>query len=327
MKKITLAVIITLFVAGALFAFARNKEKISIKLAGGPTESRIVIIATLFPQYDFARAIAGDRANVTLLLPPGMESHAYEPTPADIARVGDSRVFFYTGDSMEPWVKRLTSGFEKSKNPLVVDVSQGIELSVQKHVYTDKADSEEHDDGNGHDVHGDPHVWTDPNNAMTMTKNILAALVAVDPQNAAYYRENASNYITELVSLDRDLKRVVASANRRVIVMGGRNAMYYFMKRYGLTAHSAFDSCSAEQEPSVLAITEIKDMITANDIRVIYYEELQEPRIARAVAEGTKAKLLLLHSLHNLSKDDFDVGKTYVSLMRQNLKNLEEGLR
>lgn len=327
MKKRTLAVII--LTAAAFFIFVQNKEKISIKLSGGPTESKIAIVATLFPQYDFARAIVGDRADVMLLLPPGIESHSYEPTPAEIIKVKQARVFLYTGDIMEPWVKRLIISFEKSKNPLVVDISQGIEFSGQGQAYADNLDNDEGDSDNADDKTGiyDPHIWTDPNNAMTMIKNIMTALVAVDPKNEAYYRENAKKYVAELVSLDYDFKKAVASADRREIVMGGRNAMHYFMKRYGITACSIFDSCAAGQEASAKVIAETKDMVIAKDIRVIYYEELQEPRIASVLAEGTDAKLLLLHSLHNLSKDDFNAGKTYMSLMRQNLKNLEEGLK
>lgn len=312
MKKIIAASIIAIL--AVLFVFIQNREKISVKLAG-PTDEKVTAVTTLFPVYDFARTIAGDRAQITLLLPPGTESHSYEPSPSDIAAISAARVFFYTGNAMEPWAGKLVNSLEKDKRPLLIDTSQGVTLSVSE---------EKHDDE--HETTEDPHIWTDPNNAMVMTKNILSALVAVDPKNEAYYRENAKQYLSELSSLDRDIKIVAASAKRREIVMGGRNAMHYFLKRYGITAHAAFDSCSAGQEPSVKTIVELKELIEKNDIRVIYYEELQEPRVARALAEGSDAKLLLLHSLHNLSKKDFEAGETYLSLMRQNLENLKEGL-
>lgn len=325
MKKIILLTIIALIsVAGGALVFTRNKENLSVKLAGGVPENKITVVATLFPQYDFARRIACNQAEITLLLPPGVESHSYEPSPADIAKIGNARVFLYTGDEMEPWAKRLVSGFEKGKKPLLVDVSQGVTLSPSNEVrFHDEACKKDHDSIR---AINDPHIWTDPNNAIAMTKNILTALVAVDPKNRNYYRENASSYLAELVSLDRDIKTAVASAKRREIVIGGRNAMHYFMKRYGITAYAAFDSCSAEQEPSVKTMALLKGIIEKKGFSVIYYEELQQPRLALTLAEGTDAKLLLLHSVHNLSREDFAAGKNYISLMRQNLENLKEGL-
>jgi len=229
---------------------------------------------------------------------------------------------------MEPWAKRLVSGFEKDGRPLLVDVSQGVTLigSGEPYVRSGEADgAHEHEHG-GKKNADDPHIWTDPNNAITMTQNILKALVGVDPKNEQYYKENARQYLTELMALDSDIKKAVAVAGRREVVLGGRNAMQYFMKRYGLTARSAFDSCSAEQEPSIRTVAQLKSLIEKKDIRVIYYEELQEPRIARTLAEGTGARLLLLHSLHNLSKEELAAGETYISMMRKNLENLLEGL-
>lgn len=318
MKKIIVLFVVALL--AILLIFARNREKISVRLAG-PTDGKISVVTTSFPVYDFARAIAGDRAQITLLLPPGVESHSFEPAPADIAAISAARVFFYTSDIMEPWAKKLADGLEKGKRPLLVDSSQGITMTASGEKY------EEHDgDEDEHEAVEDPHIWTDPNNAMVMTKNILSALIAVDPTNESYYRENAKKQLAELSALDHDIKKVAATAKRREIVLGGRNAMSYFFKRYGITARAAFDSCSAGQEPSVRAVVELKELIEKNNVRVIYYEELHEPRVARALAEGTDAKLLLLHSLHNLSKADFDAGETYISLMRQNLENLKEGL-
>lgn len=313
-----------MIIMAGILVCAGNREKISVKLAGGESGEKITVVATLFPQYDFARRIAGDRAEVVLLLPPGVESHSYEPSPADIARIGRARVFLYTGDGMEPWAKRLAAGFEKHK-PLMVDVSHGVPLlSAGDARSRDNAHSRE---GDGHH-HGenDPHIWTDPNNAIIMTRNILAALVAVDPKNEGFYRENAKEYMAELVALDQDIKAAVISAKRREIIIGGRNAMRYFMKRYGITAYAAFDSCSAEQEPSVRTMAQLREMLEKKSYPAIYYEELQTPRVAQSLAEGTGAKLLLLHSAHNLSKEDFEAGRTYISLMRQDLENLKEGL-
>lgn len=278
---------------------------------------KITVIATLFPQYDFARQIAGGRAEVVMLLPPGVDSHSYEPTPADIIKIGKSDLFLYTGENMEHWAGRIVSGFRHGEGPLVVDVSKGVTLA--------REDFDSEHDGHAHDF--DPHIWTDPNNAITMADNILAGLVAADPGNADFYRANAKKYFEELKTLDRDIKQTVAAGTRREIVLGGRNPFHYFLTRYGIKAFSAYDSCAADMEPSVKTVALLAGEIKKKNIPVVYFEELQVPRIARSLAEETGAKMLLLHSCHNVSKTELDDGVTYLSLMRQNLQNLAEGLR
>ena len=147
-----------------------------------PENERIEVVATLFPQYDFARQIAGARADVTLLLPPGVESHAYEPTPADIIRINQADVFLYTGAYMEPWAQKLIEGLDGDVQ--VVDVSAHVPLEEESH------DHEGHD----HDGHGgfDPHIWTNPQNAKVMVDNIAAALSAADPAGSGLFMTNAA---------------------------------------------------------------------------------------------------------------------------------------
>ncbi len=276
---------------------------------GGINESRLKIVTTLFPQYDFARQVAGDRADVTLLIPPGVESHAYEPTPADMRSINTSNLFIYTGENMEAWAQKLLSGIDNSKVK-ILDVSAGVELT------------EGHDDGD----YLDPHIWTDPNNAMVMVTNIKDTLCQMDAKNAQFYTDNAQKYMAELEKLDTAFQSAVESGTRREVVFGGRNAFRYFLSRYGLKDISAYSTCAAEGEPSVKAITLLTDEIKLKQIPVIYYEELSEPTIAKSISSETGAKMLLLHSCHNLTKEEFDGGQTYISLMNQNLKNLMEAL-
>ena len=115
--------LIALFLAMALLVSGCSGAEMSEEKPDG----RIQIVATLFPQYDFARQIAGTFAEVTLLLPPGVESHSFEPTPADIIRINNADLFIYTGPEMEPWAEKLIDGLEG--NPTVLDISQNIPLS------------------------------------------------------------------------------------------------------------------------------------------------------------------------------------------------------
>lgn len=279
----------------------------------GPETGKLSIVATLFPQYDFARQLAGDWAEVTLLLPPGGESHSYEPSPSDVIRISNADIFLYTGDAMETWVPKLLSGIN-SPTLKIVDVSKGISL--------DPVD--EHD---GHD-HGafDPHIWTSPVMSKQIVQNIAQALQEADPAHQADYQENLGVYLEKLDALDTRFRDIVSHGKRRDFIFGSRFACRYFAREYGLSPDSPYDSCSAETEPGAQAMAHVIDHVKTAGIPVIYYQELTDQRVSQAVAEATGAQPLLFHSCHNVSKTDFESGVTYLSLMEQNAVNLEKGL-
>ncbi len=321
-KRIVFALALTLgmvCLAGGLSACTGQQAKGD----DSPETGKIKVVATLFPQYDFTRHIAGDKAEVTLLLPPGVESHAYEPTPADIIKINTSQLFIYTGENMEVWAHRIIEGLD-NQAVAVVDVSQGIKLGAPT-PHEDEGDLD-HEDEQGHTDAYDPHIWTDPNNAVVMVDHIAEALCQQDPENAQYYQENAAAYKEKLVLLDKDMRQVVESGVRREVIFAGRNPFYYLLTQYGLGYQSAFDSCSTETEPSVKIVARLTDIIQQENIPVIFYEELSEPKVAQSIANETGAKMLLLHSCHNVSKQEWDRGETYLSLMGQNLANLREAL-
>lgn len=176
-----------LIVLAVLVITALSCEKKEIPVQ----QQKIVVVTTLFPLYDFAKALAADRADVTLLLPPGVEAHAYEPKPGDILKLSTARLFIYTGQYMEPWAQQLIKGAE-NKELVVVDASRGIKLM--------EARDRDHEHGNGegapereHRHHGayDPHIWLDLENAGKMVDNITGGLSAVDPANKEFYLKRA----------------------------------------------------------------------------------------------------------------------------------------
>lgn len=279
-------------------------------------KGKLKIVATLFPQYDFCRAIAGDEAEVTLLLPPGMESHTYEPSVSDMLAIHACDLFFYTGEAMEPWAETLKSSLPSSVR--VADVSVGIELAEHEHEHHEHHD-EEHEEK-------DPHIWTDPNNAGIMVKNICTALCEADPAHQTLYLERAARYRVELQALDQTFQEIVSRARTRVICHGGRFSMTYFARRYGLTFLPAFDSCDSQAEPSCARVTELIKAVREQNLPVVFYEELTVPHIARVIAEETGARMMLLHTCHNLSRAERENGETYLSLMKQNAENLRVAL-
>ena len=278
-----------------------------------PEKERLQIVATLFPQYDFAREICGDKAEVYLLLPPGAESHSYEPTPKDIVKISESDLFLYTGNMMEPWAEKLSANSANGKT----DVSSGVSLLSGDHMH------ETHEEFHASET-TDPHIWTNPQNAKIIVDNIVKAVTEKDPENAAFYIDNANAYKEKLDSLDRAIEEAVRSGERKHIVFGGHFAMRYFTNRYGLSYTSAYDACGGEAEPSPQVLIELIETMKKDGIPAVYYEELSTPRVASLIAEETGAEMLLLHSCHNVGKGEEN--ETYLSLMQKNLENLKIGL-
>ncbi len=276
-------------------------------------EKKLNIVTTLFPQYDFARTIAGDNAQVTLLLPPGSESHSYEPSPVDMMTINEADLFIYTGETMEAWVPSVLKSLEG--NPAILNISSGIDLH-QGH---------NHDDVE-HQHNVDPHIFTNPLYAVAMAESLENQLCEIDPEHSDEYKANGEAFRAELKDLHGQVSQVVQNAKRNKLIFGGRFAFLYFTEAYGLSYDAAFDSCSSESEPSAADLTRIIDTVKNENIPVVYYEELSDPKTARLICEETGAKALLLHSCHNISKEELAQGATYLSLMKKNLENLKEGL-
>ena len=297
MKKFLALFAVAIVAVGILAGCSSSNASSDNSTSTENDPNKITIVATLFPQYDFARQIAGDKANIELILPPGVESHTFESLP----------------DSVH--VLNVSQGITLLKSP-----SGGHNHAEDDHDHT----SEElnADELNQYD----PHVWTSPVNAKIMVQNILQTLCEADPDNADYYTENANDYLSQLDQLDQEIRTVVANGNRKEVVFGSRFALFYFTHEYGLEYKSAFDSCSTEAEPSAKTVSELINEVKEKQIPVIYYEELTDPKISRSISEETGAEMLLFHSCHNLSKADFESGATYLSLMKQNVENLKKGL-
>lgn len=284
---------------------------------------KLRIVCSIFAPYDFARQITGDRAEVKMLLSPGVESHAYEPTPNDIISIENADLFFYVSEHTETWISQI---LESVENPQVKEVelaaALGLEIHGHEHEHGEHEHEHEHEDEN----ELDEHIWTSPKIAVKMIEAMTEKICASDPDNSEFYAENSQKYISEIKSLDSDFRSLTANSARKEIVSGSRFAMKNFTAEYGLDYTAAFDSCVDNTEPSAAVIAKIIDKIETDNIPVIFYEELTEPKIADMVSQETGAKMLLLHSCHNVSFDELKSGATYVSLMRQNYLNLKEAL-
>ncbi len=310
MKRYVSLILVSMMIAMLLWGCAPQKQ--TVKKQG------LTIVTTLFPTYDFARTISGGKADITLLLTPGKESHSYEPSTGDVIRISESDIFIYTGKYMEPWAEKLISSMEQG--PCVVDAGEGLVL--------EGSEQDEHDE-HGHSGHAhekEPHIWTSPKMCLTIVDNILRAMAELDEENADYYRANAETLKNQLSELDEEFRSIASQAKEKEIFHGGRFSMYYFAKEYGLSWEAAYDSCSADAEPSLGKVCGMIDEMREKKTKVIFYEELSNNSVAKLIADETGARPLLLHSCHNLTEEEFKEGRTYLDFMRQNAENLREAL-
>lgn len=282
---------------------------------------KLSVVCSIFAPYDFARQIAGDRAEIKMLLPTGVESHSYEPTPRDIIELQNADVFFYVSEHTETWVTQIIESVSDSEVN-IVELAEELGLEINGHEHEHHHDEhEKHEEGET-----DEHIWTNLETASDMIGCMAEKMGELDPENADYYKDNASAYSEKILALRDDIQELVNTSKRREIVSGSRFAMKNFTHEFGIEFTAAFDSCVDNTEPSASVMAEIIDKIQTDNIPVIFYEELTEPKIARAVSAETGAEMLLLHSCHNISSDELKRGETYLSLMRQNYNNLKEAL-
>ena len=292
-------------------------------------DGKIEVVATLFPQYDFARQIGGDKVNVTLLLPSGAESHTYEPTPQDMVTVNNSDLFVYTGKEMEPWADNLIAGMKNDIN--VLDLSTTVDLiNVEEfeeaHEIEEHEEEHEHESEHEHNHSYDPHIWLNPLYAIKMVKAIEDQLCVLDPENKEYYKNNATKYINQIKELDRQFEETVDNSNTQKIAFGGAFAYAYFVERYNLDFATAYQACGENAEPSTTQIKDVIDYINDNKLPVIFYKEYTNGNVARTISESTGAKMLVFNTVHNPSKEELQNGATYLSIMAQNLENLKQAL-
>ncbi len=311
---------------------------------------RLNVVTTLFPYYDFARQVAGDDIDLTLVVPAGMDSHSFEPTPADMRTIQNADILICNGGAMEHWLDEVLDSIDTS-GMTVVTMMDYINAVEEEHVEGMEDADHDHDTGHDHDmdydvdqevdpghenyidydghqveIEYDEHIWTSPVNAMKLTEVIRDTLEQADPEHADGYESNAAAYLELLSQIDAGFREVSGARVRNMIVVGDKFPFRYLADEYRLDYRAAFSGCSTDTEPSAKTIAYLIDKVRDEKIPVIYYLELSSRRVAEIISEETGAEPLLLHSCHNVTRTQFEAGITYVELMRQNIENLRKGL-
>ena len=297
--------------------------------AGTPTDRRddgkLHVVATIFPAYDFARAVCGDTADVELLLPPGAESHSYEPTPQDILDVQNCDLFLCLGGESEAWVETILDSLDAPVQTM--KLTDCVQLLDEETMEGMTSHEEPESRGAGEVVEKDEHVWTAPANAAQITLAIGERMAELDGTHAETYRANAKAYAAKIETLDGEFRAFFNTISNKTLVFGDRFPLRYFAEEYGLTCYAAFPGCSTQTEPSAATIAFLTDKVRQERLSTVYYIEFSNHLVADSVAEAAGAKTARFDTCHNVSQAELDAGATYVSLMRQNLETLRSTMK
>ena len=280
---------------------------------------RLVIMASSFPSYDAARAIAGDRAELTMLVPPGSDTHSFDPSVLDAMKIENCDLFIYTGGESDAWLAGLSGNAKASFR--LIDHVPVILYETETGIIEAE---EEHD--HQHERVADEHVWTSLTNEIAIISSLCDELCRLDPGSSDYYKANAAAYISSLEELRAGFQAVVDSAERREIVVADRFPLLYFASEFGLDWYAAFPGCASQSEPSARTVSALIDKVREDEIPVVFHMELSNTLLSSVIASETGAEVRQFNSCHMISKRDFDAGLTYVDAMRSNLRNLEEAL-
>ena len=305
--KMSITVVCTIAVFGTFSSCNPTKK------SAGEEQDKIKVVTTLFPLYDMAKNIGADKAEVSLLLPPGVEAHSFEPKPSDIVKINEADIFLYTGKFMEPWAEGIIKSVE-NKNLIVVDASRGTKMIP----------------GVFHDADEpagslDPHIWLDFDNAKTMVRNIAQAFKLNGSANKSFYEQKADEYGNKLSGLDSAYKATLAACKSKEIIYAGHYAFGYLANRYGLK-YLAAQGVSPDAEPTAKDLINLVKQIKKDKVQYVFYEELTSPKIAETIAGETNAKLLLLNAAHNLAKNEIEKGVSFFDILKRDLDNLKQGL-
>ncbi len=322
------------------------------KLNANITGEHLTVVTTLFPYYDFARAVAGEllgtEISVEMILPPGQESHSFEPTASDLITMQEADVLIYNGGAAEHWVDRVLESNE-GKDIVCMEGMKSVDLYEEETTGSMKQtllgglfghghsgctlDHEHGHEGHAHEntevsyeIEYDEHIWTSPANAAELVRAVCDTMCAAAPQYQQEFRKNTERYAAEIEAIDEQIRGIVENADSNLLVFADRFPFLYFVKEYGLCYDAAFAGCSHDTEPSAATLAELIDLVNDDRIPVIYCVEQSSRKTAQIIQESTGTAICEFHSCHNVTKEQLEAGVTYVDLMRKNIGVLEKGL-
>ncbi|MBI5134986.1 zinc ABC transporter substrate-binding protein [Candidatus Uhrbacteria bacterium] len=302
-KRLGIGVAIGIFVLVFVLLSAR-----SLRNPIDDSDTTINVVASFYPLYYFASAIAGDDATVHNLTPAGVEPHEYELTPNDIVLLENAKLLLLNGAGLEPWANDVKSTLE-GKGVVIVDTSGDVAT------VTTEADGTPLQD---------PHGWLSPVAAQAQVDRIVEGFAKADPLRASVYQQRASDLKVKLAALDRQYTQGLKQCNKRSFITS-HNAFGYLARQYNLN-QVAIAGFSPDEEPTAKALARVADLARYYQVRVIFFETLVSPKLSQTIAASVGAQTLPLNPIEGLSEAELAQGKDYVSEMQKNLESLRFAL-
>ena len=297
------------------------------------TDKTLNIATTIFPEYDWTRAILGDRAddvNLTMLLDNGTDLHSFQPAVKDIMKVSSCDLLIYVGGESDQWIEdALESAQNKDMKTINLMEVLGDSIKEEETVEGMQESEHDHDHEDEEEKEYDEHVWTSMRNAEVICDAIAETLEEMDPENKEIYQSNAETYKEKLSVLDEAYQETVNNANQKTLVFADRFPFRYLVDDYDLSYYAAFSGCSAESEASFKTVTFLAGKVDELGVKSVLTMEKSDDRIAQTVIENTKAKdqkILQLNSMQSITSEEIADGVTYLSVMEDNLGVLKEAL-
>ena len=289
----------------------------------------ITIVATNFFLYDAARTLARPEDEVIMLISPGAESHDYELTLADMAAIETCDLFAYVGGEGEGWVYDALDAF--GENGIEIPVFCAMEAVEEAGVLHHAAGEHDHDHASHAEAHWegiDDHVWLSIPNAIVIREAMQETLRGYyedwyDPDSGE--ADTGDNWKYRLTMLDEKFRALVSGTENPEILVADRFPFTYLTEEYGIAYTAAFEGCTSDTEASLETIHMLIGKTEALGQGTVLVTELSDCQTAKAVqAQTDGTKIAELHSCHNVTKEDFDAGVTYIDLMERNYAVLEK---
>lgn len=296
-------------------------------------DDRVLVVSTIFPSYDFARNVAGEYADVQLLVDV-TDSHSYSPTAMDMVTIEECDVFIYTGGEGDLWAEDFLSTIDCT-DKIIINMLETVDFLLEEsdeshhdHEH-DHHHEHEHDDRHEDKPIYDEHVWLSLNNAAQITSAISDALCNLDPANTESYRVNTERYCAELSALSVEFAALVETAEHKTILVADRFPYRYLCEEYGLSYFAALPGCSSASDLTAVEYEALAETLRNENLPVIFMAEYSDGTIARTVKRESAREdlpILTLHSCHTMTIGQINDGNSYLSLMRKNLDALKIAL-
>ena len=332
MKKIIALLLALMMAVGMLAGCAKQNDDTDDT---DDTTDKLRIVTTIFPEYDWVKAVLGDQADhadITMLLDNGVDLHSYQPTADDIVKISACDLFLYVGGESEGWVEDALKN-SANKDRKVINLLDVLGDSVKSEEVVEGMQEEEHEHEEGeaheHDDQADEHVWLSLKNAEVLVGAISNALQELDAENKDIYAANADAYVKKLSALDAEYQTAVDNATCKTVLFGDRFPFRYLVDDYGLNYYAAFVGCSSETEASFETISFLAKKADELKLPCVLTIEGKHHKIAETIVKNTAQKsqrILTMDSMQSTTSKDVASGTTYLSVMEKNLAVLKEAL-